>query len=125
MCYFFKKELSGRNNMKPSKSLYISDTNQGNNITPNEFQKLISHQNNLKNKILNSYKNKLNQSVNEGFSYNPHAYHNLYSAANNLNKSMTIDNEIQELDEPEDENNVNLLKYDYYIYVYYSLERNL
>lgn len=60
---------------------------------------------------LNSYKNKLNQSVNEGFSYNPQSYHDLYSATNNLNKSMTIDNEIQELDEPEDENNVKLFKY--------------
>lgn len=99
------KELSGR--AIPSKSMYISSTNQRQNINPNEFQLFMSSQKNQKNNMSNSsIKNKLNQSVNDGFGYNFHGFSNMYCNSNNPNQSMTIDNEIEELYEQEDENNV-------------------
>ena len=86
---------------------------------------MMSHQNqNLKNKFSsNLHKNKLNQSVNEVFMYNPLGYHNMYPVSNNLNKSVIMDNEIQELDEQEDDNNV-IYKLKFDVYCKNIIERN-
>jgi len=93
--------------------LYVNN-NQG-NLSPNEFQLLMARQSALANKMAPMhqqiagnvmYKNKLNQSMNEGLVYNSRPFHNLFPNPNNLNQSLNMENEIEELYEQEDENNV-------------------
>ena len=52
------------------------------------------------------HKSKLNQSMNEGFGFGTRSFHNMFPNLNNLNQSLNMENEIQELYEQEDENNV-------------------